>query len=100
MKKVRFGKSEILLVNARGRLYAVNNRCPHMGADLSKGELDGEIIICPSHRSKFDLRDGRVISWTDWSGIKLNLSKVFAPPKPLKTYAVKEDGDKILIYAD
>ena len=97
MKKAKIQEFEILLAKVNGKYYAVNNRCPHFGADLSQGRLDGTTIVCPSHKSKFDLRDGHVIRWTDWSGIKLNLARVFKPPKALKTYSVKEEGDKIMV---
>jgi 3-phenylpropionate/trans-cinnamate dioxygenase ferredoxin subunit len=96
-KKISIRGRDILLAKVEGKYYAVDNRCPHLGGDLSKGKLDGTIIICPKHRSEFDLKDGHVIRWTDWSGIKLNLAKVFRSPKALKTYSVKEDGDKIIV---
>ena len=96
-KKAKVQGKDILLAKVDGKYYAVDNRCPHLGGDLSKGKLDGYIIVCPNHRSEFDLRDGHVIRWTDWSGIKLNLAKVFRSPKALKTYSVKEDGNKIFV---
>jgi len=97
MKKINVKGKDILLANVEGKYYAVDNRCPHLGGDLSKGKLDGTTIICPKHRSEFDLKDGHVIRWTDWSGIKLNLAKLFRSPKPLKTYFVKEGDGKIFL---
>jgi 3-phenylpropionate/trans-cinnamate dioxygenase ferredoxin subunit len=97
MKKAKIQGHEILLAKVGGKYYAVDNKCPHFGADLSEGKLEGTAIVCPRHRSKFDLRDGHVIQWTYWSGIKLNLAKVFRPPRALKTYSVKEEGDRILV---
>jgi 3-phenylpropionate/trans-cinnamate dioxygenase ferredoxin component len=97
MKKAKIQGHEVLLAKVGGKYYAVDNKCPHFGGDLSEGKLEGTSIVCPRHRSKFDLRDGRVIQWTNWSGIKLNLAKVFRQPRPLKTYSVKEEGDKILV---
>jgi nitrite reductase/ring-hydroxylating ferredoxin subunit len=41
-----------------GSLYAVEDRCPHAGAVLSEGELDGSVVTCPRHGSQFDVRDG------------------------------------------
>jgi nitrite reductase/ring-hydroxylating ferredoxin subunit len=41
-----------------GSLYAVEDRCPHAGAVLSEGELDGAVVTCPRHGSQFDVRDG------------------------------------------
>ena len=97
MKKINVKGTNILLANVEGKYYAVDNQCPHLGGDLSKGKLDGTKIICPKHRSEFDIKDGHVIRWTDWSGIKLNLAKAFRPPRPLKIYSVKEDENKILL---
>jgi 3-phenylpropionate/trans-cinnamate dioxygenase ferredoxin component len=97
MKKAKIQKREILLTKVGGKYYAVDNRCPHFGGDLSEGKLEGTTIVCPRHMSKFDLRDGHVIQWTYWTGLKLNLAKVFRPPRALKTYPVKEEGDKILV---
>ena len=96
-KKISVRGRAILLAKVEGKYYAVDNRCPHFGGDLSKGKLDGYTIICPKHGTEFDLRDGHVIRWTDWSGIKLNLAKVFKSPRALETYPVKADGDKIIV---
>ncbi|MGA9099857.1 MAG: Rieske 2Fe-2S domain-containing protein [Methanotrichaceae archaeon] len=80
MKKVTFQRPEILLTKVGGKHYASDNKCPHLGADLSKGKLEGIAVVCPSHRSKFDLADGHVIRWTDWTGIKLSLARSCALP--------------------
>lgn len=41
-----------------GALCAVADRCPHAGATLSEGELDGTVLTCPRHGSQFDVRTG------------------------------------------
>jgi nitrite reductase/ring-hydroxylating ferredoxin subunit len=41
-----------------GRLYALEDRCPHAGAMLSGGDLEGTVVTCPGHGSQFDVRDG------------------------------------------
>ncbi len=68
-----------------------------MGGDLSLGKLEGTVITCPRHHSQFDLTDGHIIHWTDFSGIKLSLGKIFKSPRPLKVYDVKIEGEKILV---
>lgn len=50
---------QILLCNADGHLYAVANRCPHDGAPLAEGSLDGTTLICPWHNAEFDVTCGR-----------------------------------------
>ena len=88
---------EILIARVGDNYYSADNRCPHMGGNLSGGELDGTIVICPRHHSQFDLTDGHVIRWTDWSGLKLTAAKIFKSPRPLKTHEVKIDGGKIWV---
>ncbi len=39
-------------------VYAVDNRCPHMGFPLSKGTVQGGILTCHWHHARFDLRSG------------------------------------------
>lgn len=97
MKSFNVNDHEILLAVIENRYYAADNICPHMGANLSFGKLEGTIITCPRHASKFDLIDGRVIRWTDWTGIKAYASKLFRPPTPLGVYTVKVEGDNILV---
>jgi nitrite reductase (NADH) small subunit len=41
-----------------GRLFAVQNRCPHKHGPLSLGLLGSGKIICPLHSHKFDLETG------------------------------------------
>jgi nitrite reductase/ring-hydroxylating ferredoxin subunit len=41
-----------------GELCAVADVCPHAGARLSEGELEGPVLTCPRHGSQFDVRTG------------------------------------------
>ncbi|HEX9357856.1 MAG TPA: Rieske 2Fe-2S domain-containing protein [Streptosporangiaceae bacterium] len=41
-----------------GRWRAIADRCPHAGAVLSAGEIDGAVVTCPGHGSRFDIRTG------------------------------------------
>ena len=51
----------VLLHRRNGEVHALDNRCSHAGGLLSRGEVDGCTIICPLHRSVFDLRDGQIV---------------------------------------
>jgi 3-phenylpropionate/trans-cinnamate dioxygenase ferredoxin subunit len=88
---------ELLVVNVGGNIYCADARCPHLSGDLTKGTLQGTVLTCPVHHSKFDLKDGSVVQWTDWSGVAASVSKLFKSPRALKTYPVKADGDKVLV---
>jgi nitrite reductase/ring-hydroxylating ferredoxin subunit len=48
----------VALFQVDGQVCAVADRCPHAGATLSTGELDGTVITCPRHGSQFDVRTG------------------------------------------
>ena len=48
----------VLVCCVEGRLHAVENRCPHAGAPLDGGRLDGHVLECPLHGGRLDVRDG------------------------------------------
>ncbi len=58
MRRISINELDILLVNTEKGVFATNDRCPHMSAPLSIGELDGCIVACPLHEGKFDLVSG------------------------------------------
>ncbi len=62
MKGIKAGKVEVLVANIEGELYAIGDRCTHRGCLLSKGKIEGDVVVCPCHRSRFNLRTGSVIS--------------------------------------
>jgi len=83
----------LLVARVGGRFYSADDRCPHMGGSLARGQLNGTVVTCPRHRSRFDLSDGRVVEWTDWTGWKVRLAKTLRPPRAIVTHPVKvEDG--------
>ena len=51
----------ILLGNQQGQIYAVENRCGHIGAPMQNGTLDGYILTCPLHFAQFDIRTGEAL---------------------------------------
>jgi nitrite reductase (NADH) small subunit len=48
----------IALFREGDRIYAVGDSCPHMGAALSEGFIDGKCVVCPWHGWIFDLETG------------------------------------------
>ena len=58
MRRVTFGDLDVLLAHTSEGIVAVDDRCPHMSAPLSLGELDGCIVACPLHEGRFDLASG------------------------------------------
>jgi 3-phenylpropionate/trans-cinnamate dioxygenase ferredoxin subunit len=97
MMRLTIKENEILVARVGDKYFCADNRCPHMGGNLSQGKLDGTIITCPRHHSQFDLTDGHVIRWTEWTGLKLTAAKIFKSPRPLKTYKIKVEDEKIWV---
>ena len=58
MKLTRVEGLPVLLIKQLGQIYAIDNRCPHMACGFSGGSLDGNVIICPCHDWRFDLKTG------------------------------------------
>ncbi|MBV8132880.1 MAG: non-heme iron oxygenase ferredoxin subunit [Alphaproteobacteria bacterium] len=76
----------IALYAADDAIFATDNICTHAYACLSDGWLDGEVIECPLHAARFDIRTGKVLD----------------PPatEDLKTYQVRVVGDEIQVRLD
>jgi 3-phenylpropionate/trans-cinnamate dioxygenase ferredoxin component len=83
MKLVEANGTPILLVNISGEYCAIGNKCTHRGCKLSSGTLEGEIVKCPCHGSKFNVKTGEVIHGP--------------AAKPEPKFTVKVEKDQILI---
>lgn len=59
IRAVEVSGKRLCIVKSAGKFYALSNRCPHAGAELSKGWCSAGHIICSYHRHKFDLETGR-----------------------------------------
>jgi nitrite reductase/ring-hydroxylating ferredoxin subunit len=56
----------ILVIYDRGRVFALDNRCPHMGFPLERGSVDDGILTCHWHHARFDLESGCTFDlWAD-----------------------------------
>jgi 3-phenylpropionate/trans-cinnamate dioxygenase ferredoxin component len=52
---------EKVCVGNEGKYYAIGNVCTHMGGPLAKGKLEGNVVQCPWHGSRFDITSGKVL---------------------------------------
>lgn len=60
MHRADAGGTPVLLVRVGGTLHAVSAVCSHAGGPLNEGSLDGDVVTCPWHGSRFCVRDGAV----------------------------------------
>jgi nitrite reductase (NADH) small subunit len=58
-KEVVTGDHVIAVFNADGELHAIDGICPHAGAPLVNGGLDGTVVSCPWHGWQFDVALGQ-----------------------------------------
>jgi 3-phenylpropionate/trans-cinnamate dioxygenase ferredoxin subunit len=83
---VEVNEEDIALCNVGGELYAVANVCTHDGGPLGRGHLYGDLIECPRHGARFDVKTGAVRS----------LPAIM----PIDTYPLKVEGEEILVDVD
>jgi toluene monooxygenase system ferredoxin subunit len=62
MRAVEVDGKAVVLINVDGDVHAYDDRCPHLGSELSQGSLDGVILTCSAHEWTFDCRQGRSIN--------------------------------------
>ena len=96
----------VCVANVHGELFAVQDRCPHLGAPLSVGDLNGANIVCPWHQSEFDMRTGRTKKWLP-TGLWHRLDRLLPPPPPfiekyvkpkqIRTFPVTIENGRILL---
>ena len=72
----------ILLIKKGAAIHAVRNACAHMGCPLEAGELKGDVLTCPCHDWRFDIRSGAMLD---------------APELGLPTYRTRVDDGKVLV---
>lgn len=86
MTGVKVGSHLYLVANVGGQYHVADGRCPHLLGNLTKGTLDGTVVECPLHGSRFDLVDGSVVRWTSWSGAVLSVASAVRHPRGLTVY--------------
>jgi 3-phenylpropionate/trans-cinnamate dioxygenase ferredoxin component len=83
VKVLRIGDQEIAVFNLSGSYHAMDDICTHDGGPLAEGVIEGDVIECPRHGARFDIRTGAVL------GMPATL--------PVTTYPVRVEGDQIQV---
>ena len=55
---VQVGGVQVAVFNVGGQLFALKDACPHMGASLAEGQVEGQRVTCQWHGWSFDLHNG------------------------------------------
>ena len=72
----------VAVFNKEGKYFAIDDFCPHMGASLAGGWLEGNVVTCPWHAWRFSICDG---TWCDNPRIKID------------SFEVRVEGDAIQV---
>jgi nitrite reductase/ring-hydroxylating ferredoxin subunit len=83
LTKVEVDGKSIVIGLMDGKPFAMEGRCSHMGADLSKGKKEGNLVRCKMHGAEFDIRTGDVVR--------------NAQAKKLQTYPLTLEGEEVFI---
>lgn len=76
----------ICLAKHNNQLFACTQKCPHAGALLADGHLDGlGNMVCPLHKYKFSLKNGRNVSGEGYY---------------LKTFTIEVREEGLFVYLD
>jgi len=114
MKHVDINGKEIVIANLNGKFYAFADRCGHMNARLSRGNITQNTVTCPFHAAKFDITSGKKTGEPvleippgmeplppTWQKYMESVGKEMSYIKTYdqETYEVKVDGDNIKVRA-
>jgi 3-phenylpropionate/trans-cinnamate dioxygenase ferredoxin subunit len=83
IRVVEVGEKRIALAHTEDGFYAIDDECTHDGGPLDQGELQGQLVECPRHGAKFDVKSGRAV--------------VLPAVRPVRTYPVEIDGDDVKV---
>ena len=50
---------DVAVFNINGKYHAISNNCVHKGGPLSQGNLEEEVVTCPWHGWKYNVRSGK-----------------------------------------
>lgn len=73
---------EVALFNLDGKIFAIDNCCPHRGGPLAEGMVEGCQVICPWHGWRFDVTTGAGVTIAN---------------KPVDAYDVRVENGEIWV---
>lgn len=84
-KVVNVDGTEVALFNVNGQFFAINNTCPHRGGPLGEGFLEDDVVTCPWHGWRYNVKTG---------------ANVMMPTAKVPSYKVKVESNDVLVALD
>ena len=76
---------EVAIFRKDGKLFAIDNICPHEGGPLGEGTLEGTCVTCPWHGWQFDITNGK--GQNSWE-------------EDVKSYPIEVENEAIFLIVD
>jgi 3-phenylpropionate/trans-cinnamate dioxygenase ferredoxin component len=77
------GGEDIAIANVNGEFYAIANVCTHDGGPLGEGQVFGQLVECPRHGARFDVKTGQ--------------ARALPAVLPVHTYELQVEDDEIMV---
>ena len=84
-KVVNVNDTEVGLFNIDGEFFAISNVCLHRGGPLGEGFLEGDVVTCPWHGWRYNVRTGE---------------NAMIPTTKVASYQVKVEGNDVFVAVD
>jgi len=93
----------LILTRVDGQVYAVENKCAHLGLSMARGTMTGATLKCPWHGSTFDVCSGKNLDWVNgfvgvpmprWTHSLIALGK---EPTGLRTFETTEEAGRVFV---
>ena len=86
-----FGTNLVAFEGENGQVSILDGHCPHMGADLSTGEIIGNTVQCPFHHWRWSA-EGKCV--------EIPYCKRIPPKARVRTWPVCEQNQLLFVYND
>lgn len=97
---VRINAYEIAIKNVNGKLYAFQNICPHMGAEMVCGHAAGTMIPCDPHQYVYGYEDEIIRCPLHGWEFSMETGKSLFDPEhvKIKIFKVCQEEEKVILY--
>ncbi|MGM7719891.1 Rieske (2Fe-2S) protein [Metabacillus sp. Hm71] len=93
-KVIKGGSHAIAVFVYEKQVFAVDNRCPHMGFPLHTGSLCDGILTCHWHHARFDIKSGGTLDpWADdvpTYPVEIKEDEVWVHPVPYNKVTIEK----------
>lgn len=81
-KIVNVNGTDVALFNVDSEFFAISNTCAHRGGPLGEGFLENDVVTCPWHGWRFNVKTG---------------VNPIMPTAKVPSYQVKVEGTDVLV---